>query len=223
MNHLNVDHDDFPIFDEYDKTFRSFLADFNELSSVAELSDNQKLTLLPTRLRRRPKWYFRGLSNERKNTYDKAIESLTTEFDNESLLRKDLYSIKQGQSTLDEYVEKMEQMFTELNFKPDEKLDFFMAGLDENTQNDLFLNEIDSYEKAVRRLKLKLSIEKRKSSKSKKPFTRDREMSENKAHQSKTMGNDQLCYVCQEPGHLAINCWFRERFFKKNTTSNAKI
>jgi len=40
MNHLNVDHDDFPIFDEYDKTFRSFLADFNELSSVAELSDN---------------------------------------------------------------------------------------------------------------------------------------------------------------------------------------
>eukprot|EP00111_Clytia_hemisphaerica_P012839 TCONS_00037751-protein len=128
MNHLNVEHDDFPIFDEYDKTFRSFLAEFNELSSVAELSDNQKLTLLPTRSRRRPKWYFRGPSNERKNTYDKAIESLTTEFDNESLLRKDLYSIKQGQSTLDEYVEKMEQMFTELNVKPDEKLDFFMAG-----------------------------------------------------------------------------------------------
>ena len=211
MNHLNVDYDDFPIFDEYDLSFRSFLADFNELSSVAELSDNQKLTLLPTRFRRRPKWYFRGLSNDRNNTYDKAIESLTTEFDNESFLRKNLYSTKQSQSTLDEYVEKMEQMFTELNVKPDEKLDFFVAGLDENAQDDLFLNKIDSYEKAVRRLKLKLSIEKRKSSKSKNPSTDDREMSEDNAPQSKTMRNEKLCYVCKEPGHLAINCWFRAR------------
>ena len=145
-NHLTISISDFPIFDGISMTFRLFLDDFEDLAHVANLSNNVKLALLPTRLMRRPKWFYRRLDNGRKKTYELAVESLKEIFDypqQQYPLQRKLHRIKQNDySSLADYIETIEKLFTELRTKPEYQLGFFLAGLDIDLQNFLMLENV---------------------------------------------------------------------------------
>lgn len=160
-----VKYKDVPIYDgTSSRSFKAFLNDFESLAQLGVWTEEEKLLILPTRLRKRPKLMFRRLKHEKKETFEMAIEALRTLFDStadESILKKELHSIKQqNYLSFFKYLERIEYLFTELDVHPDKQLDFFMTGLNPDSHDYIYMKQSPSYEDAVNSLKLKLSIKK---------------------------------------------------------------
>lgn len=206
-NNLTIHIDDFPIYDESSITFKSFLNDFESLARVAALSEDTKLALLSMRLQRRPKLFYRRLSKDQKQTYEMAVKALMEVFDcpeDKRLTRIKLHSLKQNDSSLVEYAEEIEELFTELEIEPKFQFDFFIAGLDYNSRNCLIQENFSSYEKAVKFLQMKQSIEKRQTTAVVSTVTTKQNSRERK--------NDRyFCYFCRIEGHFERNCWLKRK------------
>ena len=130
-------------------------------------TEEEKLAALLTSLSKRPKMFYHRLPPEAKATYKMAIDEIQTMFDareDTSILRRELHTIKQGDSSVMEYLERIEYLFTELEVHPNAQLDYLTAGLRPDLQDYVYLKQPLSCNAAVKALKLKVSIKRDKPS-----------------------------------------------------------
>ena len=105
-------------------------------------SEEERLAAFPANLEKRPKLYYHRFLSEAKRTYKAAKEAIEEMFGNaedESLLRRELHTIKQGDTPLFEYLQPLEELFTELNVHPNAQLDYLTAGLSDPTCKTTFI------------------------------------------------------------------------------------
>lgn len=214
LSRLNVDYKDLPTFDGTNSSFKSFLNDFEDLSHLAKWTDEEKLAILPTRLKRRPKFYFRRLKADQKKTYKIAIEELSKMFDSRqinSMMKRELHSAKQGDETLLDYLERIEYLFTELEIESTEQIDFMIAGLNPELQDYIFLKLPLSYEQAVNSLILRQSLIERRAVVSDDNPSTEKQLTDEEKEETK---QDFACWICNTPGHFKRNCWITRKHQK---------
>ena len=155
-----------PIFDGTgSKSFKSFLREFEDLAKLGEWTNKEKLAVLPSILDKRPKMFFHRLTSNRKSTFESAISELKVMFDapeDNVIRRRKLHSIRQDDKPLLEFLEELEYLFTELEIPENLQLDYLTAALRNDLQDFICVKQYKSYEDAVRALKLKESLRKKK-------------------------------------------------------------
>eukprot|EP00111_Clytia_hemisphaerica_P016400 TCONS_00048555-protein len=161
-----VHYQDLPVFDgSGSKSYKTFIREFEEMARLGFWTEEEKLAAFPARLDKRPKLYYHRLTKELKKTYNAAKEAVKEMFGNaedESLLRRELHTIKQGATPLLEYLHRLEELFTELDVHPNAQLDYLTAGLRPDLQDYVYLRQFKKYHEAVKALKLKESIRREK-------------------------------------------------------------
>ena len=121
------------------------------MARLGAWTEEEKLAAFPTSLTNRPKMYYHRLPPESKMTYEmakEAIKKMSEAPEDLSILRRVLHTIKQGYSTLLEYLDRIEYLFTELEVHQNAQLDYLITGLRPSLQDYIYLKQPKTYNAA---------------------------------------------------------------------------
>ena len=150
-----------PIFGDGKLTITQFLNQFQRASEINGWNEQQMANILPSCLTRRALLFYNTLAEHLRRPYAVLVKQLKSQFHSPETLmecRNALYTQKQGNTPLHEYLEYIEGLFEELGTPDVSKIDILIANLKPSLSYHLQTKQLKSYHEAVKVVQLRDKI-----------------------------------------------------------------
>uniref|UniRef100_A0A7M5V1A3 Retrotransposon gag domain-containing protein n=1 Tax=Clytia hemisphaerica TaxID=252671 RepID=A0A7M5V1A3_9CNID len=161
MNVIQMTLDDIPQFNgASNENIKSYFESFESIATIGKWSSKERLDILTAYgLQGHAMHYYRALPADVKPSYKLIKEMLLNYFwssDIRMLKKAELAKLKQEEcSSLDIYLEKLEELVYQLNYSNEQKLDSLIAGLNEDLRISIILKRFKTFNEAVAYIRLR--------------------------------------------------------------------
>uniref|UniRef100_A0A7M5XD80 Retrotransposon gag domain-containing protein n=1 Tax=Clytia hemisphaerica TaxID=252671 RepID=A0A7M5XD80_9CNID len=164
MNVIQMTLDDIPQFHgTSNENIKSYFESFESIATIGKWSSKERLNVLTAYgLQGHAMHYYRALPADVKPSYKLIKEMLLNYFwssDIRMLKKAELAKLKQEEcSSLDIYLEKLEELVYQLNYSNEQKLDSLIAGLNDDLRISVILKRFKTFNEAVAYIRLENAI-----------------------------------------------------------------
>ena len=133
------------------ENIQEWIESFNRIAAHNVWNACKQVEVISLYLKKAALTYYRSLNEETKHDADALKAALNNRFhtpEKQYTLRVDLFSTRQTDS-LDEYIEKLDTLFNQLNTPVADRLHHFLFGLKTNLKNALLIRQPNTYDEAV--------------------------------------------------------------------------
>ena len=153
---------DLPTFGDGKLTITQFLNQFRRAADINGWSEQQMVSILPSCLVRRALLFYNTLDDGSRRPYATLVQRLKDQFhtpESQMECRNVLYTQKQGETPLVEYLEFIEGLFEELGTPDVSKIDILIANLNPTLSYHLQTRQPRTYHEAVKLVQLRDKIQ----------------------------------------------------------------
>ena len=154
---------DLPTFEGSEKeNIKTFFENFEKLAAFNGWSPQRKLQAIPITFNKKANYFYAQLGDDVKASYTNLKSAMVERFSSAQTRCKkkaELFALRQNDcDTLEQYIEKLEDISYQLDLTSEQKLDILINGLNDNLRPAAILKQFKTFEDATEYLTLKNSV-----------------------------------------------------------------